>query len=160
TLALKWDKGSDARLTALTDREAVVDKGWASSNHRGVGSTILVTTPTGERLPYRVVATFDNKLGPTGDVIVTAGSMRADWGVQDDAVVLAAGRPGADPSTLARQAKAALTGFPVAKPETVAQFKDEQAKQVNQLLGLVYALLSLSVIVALLGIVNTLALSV
>jgi putative ABC transport system permease protein len=43
---------------------------------------------------------------------------------------------------------------------TVGQFKDNQAKQVNTLLGLVYALLSLSVIVALLGIVNTLALSV
>jgi putative ABC transport system permease protein len=48
----------------------------------------------------------------------------------------------------------------VAKPQTVAQFKDDQAKQVNTLLGLIYGLLSLSVIVALLGIVNTLALSV
>jgi len=48
----------------------------------------------------------------------------------------------------------------VAKAQTLAQFKDSQADQVNQLLGLVYALLSLSVIVALLGIVNTLALAV
>jgi putative ABC transport system permease protein len=43
---------------------------------------------------------------------------------------------------------------------TIAQFKDEQNAQVDQLVGLIYALLSLSVIVALLGIVNTLALSV
>ena len=40
------------------------------------------------------------------------------------------------------------------------ELKKENADQVNQLLGLVYALLSLSVIVALLGIVNTLALAV
>jgi putative ABC transport system permease protein len=159
-LSLKWKQGSDARLRALTDGEAVLDKGWASSHHKGVGSTLLVTTPTGKRLSYRVVATFDNKLGLTGDLIVTAASVHRDWGVQDDAAILAAGRPGTDPSALVRSAKTALAGFPVAKPETVAQFKDEQAKQVNSLLGLVYALLSLSVIVALLGIVNTLALSV
>ena len=48
----------------------------------------------------------------------------------------------------------------MAKAQTLAQYKDESADQVNQLLGLVYALLSLSVIVALLGIVNTLALAV
>jgi putative ABC transport system permease protein len=159
-LSLNWKQGSDARLKALTDGEAVLDKGWASSHHKPVGSTLLVTTPTGKHLPYRVVATFDNKLGLTGDLIVTAASVHRDWGVQDVAVVLAAGRQGADPAALVRASKAALTGFPVAKPETVGQFKDEQAKQVDSLLGLVYALLSLSVIVALLGIVNTLALSV
>ena len=40
------------------------------------------------------------------------------------------------------------------------QLKDNQAEQINQLLGLVYALLSLAVIVSLFGIVNTLALSI
>ena len=41
-----------------------------------------------------------------------------------------------------------------------AQFEASQAKQVNQLLGLVYALLALAVLIALIGIVNTLMLSV
>jgi putative ABC transport system permease protein len=43
---------------------------------------------------------------------------------------------------------------------TIDEFKADQRKQVDSILGLIYALLSLSVIVALLGIVNTLALSV
>ena len=42
----------------------------------------------------------------------------------------------------------------------IGQFEKKQDQSVNQLLGLVFALLALSVIVALLGIVNTLALSV
>jgi putative ABC transport system permease protein len=159
-LSLKWVDGSDARLAAMTGGEAVVTKAWADGAHRHVGSTFVVTTPTGRRVPYRIVGTFDNKLGLTGDVIVGAASMHRDWGVQDDAVVLAAGRPGVAGSVLAAGAKRALTGFPVAKPLTRSEYKAEQAKQVNSLLGLVYALLSLSVIVALLGIVNTLALSV
>ncbi|HEY7074099.1 MAG TPA: FtsX-like permease family protein [Solirubrobacteraceae bacterium] len=158
TLGLKWKQGSDARLAALGDREAAVDSAWASDHHHPVGSTMLVTTPTGKRLAYRVVATFKN--GLFGNVLVTANSIHRYWGVQDLALVLAAGRPGVDAATLASNAKAALAGFPIAKPETVPEFKDDQAKQVNTLLGLIYGLLSLSVIVALLGIVNTLALSV
>jgi putative ABC transport system permease protein len=43
---------------------------------------------------------------------------------------------------------------------TIADFKEEQNKQVDQLVGLVLALLALSVIVAILGVINTMALSV
>ena len=46
------------------------------------------------------------------------------------------------------------------KVQTRAQFEQSQQAQVNQLLGLVYALLALAVIIALIGIVNTLMLSV
>jgi putative ABC transport system permease protein len=74
--------------------------------------------------------------------------------------VAVAGDEGANPDTLARDADAALRAFPQTDALTIDQFKDKQAQAVNQLLGLVFALLALSVIVALLGIVNTLALSV
>ena len=40
------------------------------------------------------------------------------------------------------------------------QYKAQQAQQVNQLLNLVYGLLALAVIIALIGIANTLALSI
>jgi putative ABC transport system permease protein len=43
---------------------------------------------------------------------------------------------------------------------TADQFKKQQSDQVNQLLGLIYALLSLAIIVAFFGIVNTLVLSI
>ncbi len=41
-----------------------------------------------------------------------------------------------------------------------AQYKAQQERQVNQLLNLVYGLLALAVVIALIGIANTLALSV
>ena len=44
--------------------------------------------------------------------------------------------------------------------QTRAQFEQAQVASVNQLLGLVYALLALAVLIALIGIVNTLMLSV
>ncbi len=51
-------------------------------------------------------------------------------------------------------------GFPTAKTEDQQELKDSISSQLNQLLGVVYALLFLAVIVSLFGIVNTLALSI
>jgi putative ABC transport system permease protein len=54
----------------------------------------------------------------------------------------------------------ALTAYPNVQVQTRAQFEQAQTAKVNQLLGLVYALLGLAVVIALIGIVNTLMLSV
>jgi putative ABC transport system permease protein len=54
----------------------------------------------------------------------------------------------------------ALAPYPNVKVQSRAQFEASQSAQVNQLLGLVYALLALAVVIALIGIVNTLMLSV
>ena len=53
-----------------------------------------------------------------------------------------------------------MAPFPNVQVQTKAQFEQAQASSVNQLLGLVYALLGLAVLIALIGIVNTLMLSV
>jgi putative ABC transport system permease protein len=54
----------------------------------------------------------------------------------------------------------ALAKFPNVEVQTRKQFEDAQVSSVNQLLGLIYALLALAVIIALIGIINTLMLSV
>jgi putative ABC transport system permease protein len=150
--------GSLQTLATLRDDQTMVDKGWAKGHGFKVGDTLRVTAPTGKLLRYKVAGTYENKVGVLGDFIVTNASMSKDWNQPDDAFILVGGQ--GNPDALEKAAKASLKTFPVAKAQTIAQFKDTQADQVNQLLGLVYALLSLSVIVALLGIVNTLALAV
>ena len=55
---------------------------------------------------------------------------------------------------------AGLTPYPNLTVQTQAEFEKTQQAQVNQLLGLVYVLLALAVLIALIGIVNTLMLSV
>ena len=50
--------------------------------------------------------------------------------------------------------------FPTAEVQNREELKDAIGSQLNQLLGVVYALLALAVIVSLFGIVNTLALSI
>ena len=53
-----------------------------------------------------------------------------------------------------------MTGFPNVTVQDQTEFKASIRDQVDQLLYLVYALLGLAVVIAILGIVNTLALSV
>ena len=67
---------------------------------------------------------------------------------------------GADATQTRRDVASALRGSPDAKVLTPAQFAEESGGMVDQLLTLMTALLLLAVVIALLGIVNTLALSV
>jgi putative ABC transport system permease protein len=55
---------------------------------------------------------------------------------------------------------AAIKDYPQLKVRDQADYKDLIHKQVNQLLYMIYGLLGLAIIVAILGVVNTLALSV
>ena len=94
-------------------------------------------------------------------IIVTSADARGAVGLEEPRVRDGRGRRRAsNPDKLAATADTALKPFPQTDALTIDQFKDKQAEPINQLLGLVFALLALSVIVALLGIVNTLALSV
>ena len=151
-------KGPADAFGTLRDDQTLADDAWAKSHGFKLGDTIQVTTPTGKQVGYELVGTYDNKLDLLGKIVVTNASMSKDWNQPDDNFILVAGKGSAN--TLEAGAKQALADFPVAKAQTLTQFKDESADQVNQLLGLVFGLLALSVIVALLGIVNTLALAV
>ncbi len=159
-LTLNWDEGSDALLSDLGSDRAVVSNDFAESNDVAVGDTVRFITPRGDEVSYEVTGIYDSAAGLVGGVIVSNQSLESAWDAKDIAFAMVAGAPGADPEAIKRSAEAALQDFPTAEPLTIEDFKEEQNRQVDGLVGLVYALLSLSVIVALLGIVNTLALSV
>jgi putative ABC transport system permease protein len=159
-LKLKWDVGSAATLRNLGNGNAVVDSDWAKSHSFHVGDVMRVTTPAGKVVPYRISGTFKNQAGLTSNLIVNQATMPRLWDMKQLAFVLAAARPGTDSDKLAAAGDRALKQFPSTDALSISQFEKKQDQSVNQLLGLVYALLALSVLVALLGIVNTLALSV
>jgi len=159
-ITLEWKKGSDEVLSNLGSDGAVITSDFAAQQDLKVGDELHLTAPRGNEVTYRVEGIYEPGAGVIGGVLVDNASLESDWDAKDIAFALVAGEPGADPKAVKKGEQAALAGFPAAKPQTIDDFKDEQAKQVDQLVGLVYALLSLSVIVALLGIVNTLALSV
>ena len=90
---------------------------------------------------------------PIGDLAV-AGVPRQDSAVS---ILLA---PGANARAVHQRLDAAIADVPVVSVQDKAQYAAAIRGQVNQLLYLIYGLLALAVIIAVLGIVNTLGLSV
>jgi ABC-type antimicrobial peptide transport system permease subunit len=106
-----------------------------------------------------IVAPPKGGISPYGDV--TVSTSRFDGAFQNPQnlytlVNVQGGVTAANTHTLQR----ALSGFPDAKVQTIAQFKKNQEQGLNLLLNLLYVLLSLSIVVSLFGIVNTLVLTV
>ena len=67
---------------------------------------------------------------------------------------------GVDPKDGIAAIETAVDAYPQADVQSSSAFADAQAESVNQILGLIYAMLGFAVIIALMGIGNTLSLSI
>ena len=125
-----------------------------------VGSPLSLETPSGATLHLVLRGIFSPPKGgsPYGDVTISTALFDAIYQNPQNLYTFVNMQGGVTPPT--RQLKAALSGFPDAKLQTKSQFKANQQQGLNTLLNLLYVLLSLSIVVSLFGIVNTLVLTV
>jgi putative ABC transport system permease protein len=162
TYTLSWKDGSDATLAQLGDDGILADVGF--SKKAKIGDRVTMLTPAGKRVTYVIRGVLDegSDFGLLGGGLVIPNShLSADFDAKSDAFVFLRYDTGADPQQTRDAIDEMLaTSFPDAKTRDREQVKEQQAGQINQLLYLIYALLALSVIVSLFGIVNTLALSI
>ncbi|SDZ28597.1 putative ABC transport system permease protein [Micromonospora pattaloongensis] len=125
-----------------------------------VGDTLTVTFPETGATRLRVAATFEREsLIGTGYVLTLPDYARHVTS-RLDAAILVKAAPGVDRAQVKTAVTAVLSGYPNVKVSDPAELTKDAQASVNQLLGIVTALLLLAVIVAVLGIVNTLVLSV
>jgi putative ABC transport system permease protein len=156
-----WKQGGDATMRALAPGQTIVSKGYAEAHSTKVGQNLTVRTVLGKTLALRVTGILDDRGGLTGDLTVPNEVVERDFGGRKDDFVLVGFASGTtDARTLASVKKVLDTTFPEAKALTNGEFIKQQEGQVDQLLGLIYALLALAIIVSLFGIVNTLVLSI
>ena len=158
---VEWKRGSNATLLGLGSNGTILTKSFADSKHLKVGQTISVLTPTDKHvmLTVRGIATDNARL--LGNLTINLSLARAAFGQRDDAVDFVSYAKGVNNAQVQPAVNRLLaSSFPQARSRTAAQFKQDQANQINTLLALIYVLLALSVIVSLFGIVNTLILSI
>ncbi|MCW3032176.1 MAG: transporter permease [Solirubrobacterales bacterium] len=158
---IEWKQGSNATLGLLGDTGAVATKGYASSHHLRLGSTITLLTPTDRHTTVKIVGIASDNARLLGDLTISRSLAKSAFGQREDAldfVTYARGASNAQVQPAVDRLLAAA--FPQARSRTATQFKADQAGQINTLLTLIYVLLALSVIVSLFGIVNTLILSI
>ncbi|HEU4656473.1 MAG TPA: FtsX-like permease family protein [Capillimicrobium sp.] len=155
-----WEQGSARTWSTLDGDGVVLTQGYAEDHDLAVGQRLRVTTPTGKHLELTVRGIADDDSGLLADLTVSNALAAADFGETQDSIVFLGTDP-ADEQRVQDSVSALLErAYPVAEVLTLDEFKDQQAGQINQLLVLIYVLLSLAVIVSLFGIVNTLVLSI
>src|SRR3954468_21323727 len=148
-------------LATMTDSQAIVDQSFADSNGLEVGDTIHVLGQTGNRASFRIVGEIKGSGDLFGGFVITQRAMARDFAVNQDTFDFVKLAPGADSGTVQNRIDDLLAQrFPTAQVLNQTELKQNQENQINPLLGLVYALLSLAIIVSLFGIANTLALSI
>jgi putative ABC transport system permease protein len=146
-------------VSALGDNGILVDRTTANDQGWKIGHPVtLAFTKTG-KVPFHVAGIYDpNPL--LGSYVISLSAYEANFIQQLDTVVLAKTAPGTTSSEAKAAIKATTKSYPNVKIQDQAQFRQSQASQVNALLGLITGLLLLAILIALFGIVNTLALSI
>jgi putative ABC transport system permease protein len=130
-----------------------VENGSGGAAAGAAGSAGLSGTPT------RVVAIYERGDNEAGYLFSTAAATAIDPSLSLSAVLVAA-RPGVSPQQAAAAVSRAVAGFSNVSVQNESQVRAAQDQSISGQLNLISVLLVLAIVVALLGIVNTLALSV
>ncbi len=145
-------------LNSLSAGAVAMTQPTAESLGVGVDDQVTVTWPSGPQ-QYRLGAVLA-EAGQLSGVIVDRQEF-ARVGVPDlDSALYVVAEDRTSAGDLRPALEAALADFPTVQLLDQTEVADQVRDQVGQLLNLVYGLLGLAVVIAVLGIVNTLALSV
>jgi putative ABC transport system permease protein len=155
TVTLHVNAGSGS--PALAAGELLIDTTTASSDGLHVGSMVAVKFAQTGSATMRIGGIF--KPNPlVGSFVTGAPFFLAHYdNPLPDSVLLSTASGAHD---LGGALNRVLEPYANVSYKTRAQFEQSQENSINQLLGLIYVLLALAILVALIGIVNTLMLSV
>lgn len=149
------------RIDAVDSGDAVRDPGpgrvYLTDSTAGdlglkTGDRFTALGANGHEASLDVVGIVEGTAAAISGVVMTERTA-AEFGITQPVFVVVDGPQSAVKATIAQD-------YPAVDVLTKSEWIDNQTAQVNQLLGLIYALLALSVVVALFGIVNTLTLSI
>jgi putative ABC transport system permease protein len=151
---ISMTKGS---LAPLAQGQLLIDETTSTDDHVNVGDKLTMTFAASGDQTLTVAGVFqDNQF--LGSYVASNALIAQNTNSVRDSFVLVK----TSSTTPAAQdgLKKAVAGFPELKVRTGTQFKEDQKKAIKSLLYFIYALVALSIIIAMVGVINTLALSV
>ncbi len=146
-------------MNALEAGKALLTEAVAGETGLAVGSHMTVVLATGKSADVVVGGVVADNPGLSGFTL-PLGVQQVLGGSRRDDFLYVTAKQNADLGEVRSVLDAQLAAYPDIKLQDQAQFKQEFRKQINQLLTFIYVLLALAVVIAILGIVNTLWLSV
>ncbi|HEU5035012.1 MAG TPA: FtsX-like permease family protein [Mycobacteriales bacterium] len=156
TLRLTAKSGTVDRIDA---GKVAISETVAKQHHWHVGSRLPVTFALTGHQVLTVSGVFA-KNPIAGDYMIGLATYDANFRNRLDIVVAVKAAPGANLGTVRAGLANVLAATPSLSLRDQTEFKADQKRQIDQVLVFVLALLVLSLVIAWLGIVNTLALSV
>lgn len=136
-----------------------VDTELAETHGYGVGDRVEASFPASGATTMEVVAVFEAD-GLLSGWLSSVETSEALFSQPLDAAILVAAAPGGDVDTLRAAVEQVAASYPSVVVQDQAEYRDTVAGQVDQLLALVTALLGMALFIAVLGIMNTLALTI
>ena len=146
------------RYSDLTSDTIFVSQKYARNNKTGVGDTIEVVLADGTTKSLRIAGIYS--LDEFGKYTVSRSLVDGTAVQHFDMDVFIKTKSGVSQDAVRAALQKAVDKYGQGKVLSKREFIDSRAASVNQLLGLIYGLLFLSVIIAIVGIVITLLLSV
>ncbi|MGH9135531.1 MAG: ABC transporter permease [Acidimicrobiales bacterium] len=158
TLVPRMEEGD---ITELSDDGIVVDQQIASRNDVSIGDPIHVVVPGGGSLDLTVEGLSDD-VSMLGFWTISRAAYQSVVPEQLDLQVYATLSPGADLATVQAAVEEAVeaSGVPAIDVFDREAFKSDIANQLTGVLNFIYGLLGLSIVIAVIGIANTLSLSI
>ena len=149
----------DGDLDELGPGTAILGSDFAEDRGYDLGASLDLLFPAGEERSFTVAAIFEPSVLLSGPVI-SLEDYREVGGAAQDTLLFVALEPGADPAVVVPQVEAAAEANPLIQVSDQTAIKEQNASQLDQLLYIIYGMLGLSVIIAALGVINTMVLSV
>lgn len=137
----------------------LVDEPTAVTKDLRLGDPLTLTFLGGSEATLRVAGIYEPN-GALGKYVISLRTWEANGGDLRDSFLYVNLADGAEADRAEPLLRKALADYPNLELLDQSGFKEQQRGQVNQLLFLIYALLALAILIAVLGIVNTLALAV
>ena len=158
--AITLELRPNADLDAFADGGVLLWDETADDLRAKVGDDItMVFERTGSQ-EVTVQGIYDENQSVGSDYVLSLSSYEANYTDQTDALVGVRVGEGESPEQARRVISNVLEPFPNVEVEDQAEFKESQIAQFDTILNLLYVMLLLAVVIALIGIVNALALSI
>jgi putative ABC transport system permease protein len=156
-----WKAGNASVPARLGLHNLFTDDDYAKSHHLVLGSRVVMEFASGKKVPLKVIGIYKKPNGgsPFAEATISTKLFDRENPRPRDLMVLI-NTPGGVSDANTATLKKDVANFADAKVQTRDEFTSNFEKPINQLLNLLFALLALSVIVSLVGIVNTLVLTV
>ena len=154
-----WDIGLiNATYSDLTTSDIFVSESTAKKKNIALGSVLQTTFGDGSTRPLKVAGFFVND--EIGNYIANSALVDGSAIIMFDIGVYIKTKDNVDKAEAFTALENAVKKYGQGELLTKQEYINKQSGQVNQLLGLIYGLLMLSVIISIVGIIITLLLSV